>query len=155
LNCEKMFEVYPYKIKIGRGKYCSYECYWKNKIGKKLSEKTRKKISEITKGSKPNRQEKNSHKWKGGKYKDKFGYIRIYARNHPLCPTNGYMVQSHLVAEKYLKRHLTRGEVMHHIDENKSNDKPKNLYLFHSQGKHLQFHRWKNKPVLTSNLINL
>lgn len=36
LNCADEFETRPYLVeKRNRGKFCSQECYWKNKIGKR------------------------------------------------------------------------------------------------------------------------
>lgn len=34
-NCSKTFETRPYLVSIGKGKYCSKECYIKSKIGKR------------------------------------------------------------------------------------------------------------------------
>lgn len=37
-NCNKEFETRPYLVeKRNKGKYCSLQCYWKAKVGKKLS----------------------------------------------------------------------------------------------------------------------
>lgn len=43
--CGKKFHQKPFRFKIGRGKYCSKECRWKNGH----SEETRKKLSRIFK----------------------------------------------------------------------------------------------------------
>jgi len=91
------------------------------------------------------RKEKN-HQWKGEKYQNKEGRWFIWLKDKTVC-------QSRYVAEQYLKRPLNKEEVIHHIDENKSNDNPINLYLFASRGKHIGFHNLKNKPILKSNLF--
>jgi hypothetical protein len=44
------------------------------------------------------------------------------------------------VAEKKLGRPLRRGEIVHHIDESKSNYSPKNLKVLSGQGKHIKLH---------------
>ena len=46
-QCEKEFKILPYKIKIGKGKYCSRDCQWQSLIGRKLSKETKKKMSEM------------------------------------------------------------------------------------------------------------
>lgn len=45
-----------------------------------------------------------------------------------------------IVAEQILGRALFPGEVVHHIDGNKRNNKPENLRVFGSQGDHAKFH---------------
>lgn len=42
-----------------------------------------------------------------------------------------------------LGRDLIDGEVVHHIDENKSNNDPSNLMVFKSQADHVSYHRLK------------
>ena len=44
-NCSREFKTAPCKIKCGKGKFCSVECYRKSMIGKKQSDKTKKKRS--------------------------------------------------------------------------------------------------------------
>lgn len=45
-----------------------------------------------------------------------------------------------VVAEKMLGRKLLKGEVVHHIDKNKRNNKPENLMIFKSQKDHAAWH---------------
>ncbi len=45
-----------------------------------------------------------------------------------------------IVAEQILGRALFPGEVVHHIDGNKRNNKPENLRVFGFQGDHAKFH---------------
>lgn len=47
------------------------------------------------------------------------------------------------VAEKMLGRPLRKGEVVHHIDENKRNNKPENLMVFKNQAAHAAWHARK------------
>lgn len=49
------------------------------------------------------------------------------------------------VAELMLGRELKPGEVVHHIDGDKRNNKPSNLMVFPSQKEHLEWHR-KHDP---------
>ena len=90
--------------------------------------------------------------WKGGKILMK-GYWFIRKPNHPRVSKHNYIKRCWLVAEKYLKRHLYKGETIHHINETKTDDRPENLYLFPNNREHTLFHKLKDKPVLTSNLI--
>lgn len=64
----------------------------------------------------------------GCKRMDNRGYIRI-GRYHP-TNTHGFEEYEHrLIMEKVLGRNLTAGEIIHHIDGNKSNNNIENLWL--------------------------
>ena len=54
---------------------------------------------------------------------------------------NGKTKQVHrLVMEEHLGRELTKDEVVHHIDRNKSNNDLDNLMLFPTKSAHTKFH---------------
>lgn len=67
--------------------------------------------------------------WKGGIYEQGNGYIQIYSPNHPHKNKDGYVLEHRLVMEKHLKRYLTSKEVVHHINENPSDNRILNLML--------------------------
>lgn len=46
-----------------------------------------------------------------------------------------------IVAEQILGRPLKKGEVVHHIDEDKRNNSPDNLIIFRSQSAHVKWHQ--------------
>lgn len=46
-----------------------------------------------------------------------------------------------MVAERMLGRELLPGEVVHHIDGNKRNNRPDNLMIFGSQAEHAKWHK--------------
>ena len=135
-TCGKSFYVQNWQFR-GNPKFCSRECCSKDRIGSKRP-----------KGA-------NSHMWKGGKHKINEGYIKIYCPNHPSA--NGqYMLEHILVIEKAIGRPLKNGETAHHINGNKSDNRPENLYLFADNSSHIQYH-WdvrKNKinKITKSNL---
>ncbi len=80
--------------------------------------------------------EKNPQ-WKGGKIKDRHGYILIKVCGHPCANSLGYVREHRLVMEKKLGRYLKKGEVVHHVNHNKADNRSKNLVLYSSGGKHL------------------
>jgi len=118
--------------------------------GKHHSEEIKRKMSEAHKGLCIG---EKSSSWNGGKYKSE-GYIFIYKPKHPFATKSGYVREHRLIAEKYLKRYLTKLEVIHHINEIRDDNKLENLYLFDIIGKHLGYHKLKNKPLLVSNIIS-
>lgn len=46
-----------------------------------------------------------------------------------------------VVAERMLGRPLLPGEVVHHIDGDKRNNAPENLFVFQSQADHAKWHK--------------
>ncbi len=62
------------------------------------------------------------------------------------------MRYSRYIAQKYLGRKLITSDIIHHINEDVSDDRPENLYWFSSPNEHNGYHRLKNKPILISNL---
>jgi hypothetical protein len=90
----------------------------------------------------------NHHAWKGGRYIDKDGYIRIAYPNHPFCAANGSICEHRLIMEGVLGRYLTDSEVVHHIDGDKQNNDPKNLMLLNSRSEHMRLHRQEQKESL-------
>jgi len=78
------------------------------------------------------------------KYKnkiDKKGYFLIYKPDHKYSETkNGWIYNHREVVENFIKRKLKKGECIHHIDEDKTNNKIENLMLFKSHKEHSSFH---------------
>lgn len=58
---------------------------------------------------------------------------------HPNATKEGYVLEHRAVVERELGRLLTADEVVHHIDEDKHNNDPKNLTVM-SKGDHMRLH---------------
>ena len=93
-----------------------------------------KQMSEARKGNKRSN-------WKGGRRKDKNGYILILKPSHPHAHSDGYIHEHRLVMEEILGRYLKPEEVPHHKNEIQGDNRPDNLKLFPSNSKHLSFHK--------------
>jgi hypothetical protein len=76
----------------------------------------------------------NNPIWKGGRRKDERGYIRI-----SIAP-NKWKYEHTLVMENHLGRRLKKGETVHHINENKEDNRIENLLLFSTVGGHTKHH---------------
>ena len=100
--------------------------------------------------------------------KAKRGELQITGENHPQYKGKEYQKKNgrwmiwidgirynkaRYITMKCIDRELIKGEEVHHINEDPSNDKPKNLYLFATHGKHMSHHMMKNPPILISNIL--
>jgi len=72
---------------------------------------------------------KRSFHWKGGKIKDKFGYIQIWMPEHPNAKIAGYIHEHRLVMSKHLGRPLESYEFVHHKNGIKDDNRLSNLEL--------------------------
>ena len=110
------------------------EAQRKRMLGRHRSEATKKKISET-------RRLRHNNNWKGGHYKDRYGYIQVLSNSHPSI-VGRYIREHRLVMEKHLGRYLTPLEIVHHIDGDKQNNKIENLQLLKNNSEHsLQYWR--------------
>lgn len=60
---------------------------------------------------------------------------------HPRANTDNAVYLHVLIAEEKLGRYLLPQEVVHHIDENKTNNNPDNLMVFYTKADHTSFHQ--------------
>lgn len=81
-----------------------------------------------------------SRMWKGGRWQDKDGYIRVFIEKHPRLTTRRDIFEHILIVEKKLGRYLKKGEVVHHINGIRNDNRPDNLIVI-SRAKHLRTHK--------------
>lgn len=75
---------------------------------------------------------------------NKAGYIEVKEEGR-------WILEHKKVAEIVLKRKLKDSEVIHHINQNKKDNRPSNLMLFENQTEHAKFHiKLKRFPYLTN-----
>jgi hypothetical protein len=67
------------------------------------------------------------------------GYILLRRPNHPNADSKGYVREHILVMEAHIGRYLVDGEVVHHIDRDKSNNDLDNLQLM-TRSEHSSYH---------------
>jgi hypothetical protein len=75
-------------------------------------------------------------------YVDTFGYRQVWCGRGEgsLGRKDGYRPEHHLVMYESIGRFLEKGEVVHHINGNKLDNRIENLHLFSSVSKHRQAH---------------
>lgn len=82
---------------------------------------------------------KNHSGWKGGRG-IKTGYMTVYKPEHHRANNIRRVFEHILIMEEILGRKIKKGEPIHHIDLDRLNNDPKNLYLFSSHSEHQKSH---------------
>lgn len=68
--------------------------------------------------------------WKGGKIKDKDGYIRILAPHlHNKKGASRYMLEHRMIVESSIGRRLEKDEIVHHLNGIRSDNRIENLEI--------------------------
>lgn len=123
-----------FNIKVRSSRFKGRHTPWNKGLkGIHLSPET-----EFKKGE--NLREKNTH-WKGGRMESN-GYVYIYKPAHPHCEGKGYILRSHLIAEKALSRYLKKNEMVHHVNARRDDDRRENLLICTKP-----YHNWLHSKI--------
>ena len=113
--CCICFKTSQTEINRGNGIFCSAECYHKSRVGYR------------------------STNWKGGRKITSQGYVEVYKPDHPNSDSMGYVKEHRLVMSKILGRALSKKEIVHHINKDRTDNRPENLEVL-SIGSHQRMH---------------
>lgn len=78
--------------------------------------------------------------YSGGRVRLANGYIGVLAPDHPDADPRGYVLEHRLSAERMLGRRLCLGEVVHHRNHRKDDNRDENLQVFASHSEHMRHH---------------
>jgi hypothetical protein len=129
INCEycgKPKQIRASRLNAGEGRFCSLRC-----VGKWRIEQGNHPFEGYRFGE-------DNPNWRGGKTKHSRGYIYTTAPDHPRAH-NGYVLEHILVAEKKLGRYLKPGEIVHHRNGIKDDNRPENIQVM-TIGDHNRLH---------------
>lgn len=119
-------------------KTCSWVCrnrkMSKDYAGKVFTEEHKRNISK----NHHNVSGSNNPRWNGGK-REHSGYIEVWKPEHPSANLDGYVREHRLVIEESIGRYLEIGEVVHHINHVKDDNRLENLKLYKSTSEHLRY----------------
>lgn len=116
------------------------ETYCQPCAARRIGKATAGKPNPIVGQKNRDRRGKDHPSWTGGRYVDHHGYVMVSTRSGRIgSGWENYRKEHVVVMEQHLGRKLTRGEVVHHIDGDKTNNKMDNLWLT-TQGGHRTAH---------------
>jgi hypothetical protein len=162
-QCGKQFDKKPSEAKKYKKHFCARDCYVKwqreNLTGPKYTlmcdccgkSFERRKSAGKRKHSFCSRKcqhtffrGQNSPQYKNGRYTDDRGYVLVYTPKHPRRVAKCYVYEHILVMEKALGRYLEKGEVVHHLNGDRENNRIENLQVM-SQAEHRKLHTNANE----------
>ena len=77
--------------------------------------------------------------WRGGR-RYVGGYVLVHRPEHPFSDEDGYVFEHRIVLEGLLGRYLLPGEVSHHINGIKDDNREENLVVYANHSLHIRQH---------------
>jgi hypothetical protein len=92
-------------------------------------------------------------RFKGGRYTAANGYVFVYRPDHPNADKRGYVREHVLIMSESIGRAIACGEVVHHRNEVRGDNRIDNLELMTRGRHHSHHHRGIRKPASVGNLL--
>ncbi len=141
-QCGKEFLRDDYLLKKKKHNFCCHKCSTDFNIGKTtITKEGREKLRLSKLGENNpffNKHYKEHPSHKGGA--NTRGYIKVKVFNHPYSNKDNYILEHRLVMEKAIGRYLKPNEIVHHINQIKTDNRIENLMLFSNKEEHIKFH---------------
>lgn len=107
--------------------------------GKRLGSSEAAKAARVANGKRNAGRRKRDYELGGHEKKRSDGYIKVYVPDHPRCTADGYVMKHTLVMEREIGRHLQPGEVVHHKNHIRDDNRIENLQLM-TATEHMAMH---------------
>ena len=83
---------------------------------------------------------KHNPRYGGGRIPNGYGYAQLKDRGHPRANARGYVLEHVVVAERALGKPLPVGAEVHHVNGDKSDNRPGNLVVCENHEYHMLLH---------------